>query len=153
MIRFLIAYENVVFDGQPQYLKDELSFYYKPWRTVDFSILIDDGHNSLDVELENGRVLQVTGPNPDYNWIKKQLFVPTFQRGSLMVLFDRKYQGGTGIQYAKEWQTYFDDKTGCVCIGNTECDSNCIGVEFAKNTVAVVDNEQLSSVWIKPQFI
>ena len=64
-----------------------------------------------------------------------------------------KYQEGTGIQYASDWQTYFNGKTGWVCIGNPDCNSKSKGVEFAKNTVAVIDNEQLSSIWIKPQFI
>ena len=70
-----------------------------------------------------------------------------------MVSLDRKYQEGTGIQYASDWQTYFNGKTGWVCIGNPDCNSKSKGVEFAKNTVAVIDNEQLSSIWIKPQFI
>lgn len=54
---------------------------------------------------------------------------------------------------ASDWQTYFNGKTGWVCIGNPDCNSKSKGVEFAKNTVAVIDNEQLSSIWIKPQFI
>ena len=40
MIRFTVAYENIVFKGQAQYLKDEYSFFYNPWSNVNFSILI-----------------------------------------------------------------------------------------------------------------
>ena len=57
MIRFTVAYENIVFKGQAQYLKDEYSFFYNPWSNVNFSILIEKGYNSLDIELETGRVL------------------------------------------------------------------------------------------------
>ena len=51
MIRFTVAYENIVFKGQAQYLKDEYSFFYNPWSNVNFSILIEKGYNSLDIGL------------------------------------------------------------------------------------------------------
>lgn len=153
MMRFIITYENIVFNGQAQYLKDEYSFFYDPWNDVNFSILIEHGYNSLDIKLENGRVLQVTGINPNYNWIEKELVAPVFQRGILTVSFDEKCQEGTGIQYASDWQTYFNYKTGWVCIGNPDCNIKSKSVEFAKNSVAVIDNGQLSSIWIRPQFI
>lgn len=152
-MKFIITYEDIDFNGQSQYLKDEYSFFYDPWNAVNFSILIENGYNSLDIKLEDGRVLQMTGINPDYNWIEKELVIPLFKQGILTVSFDGKYQEGTGIQYASNWQTYFNSKTGWVCIGNPDCNSKSKGVEFAKNTVAVIDNEQLSSIWIRPQFI
>lgn len=153
MMRFIVTYENIVFNGEAQYLKDEYSFFYDPWNDVNFSILIENGYNSLDVKLKNGRVLQVTGINPNYNWIEKELVAPVFQQGILTVLFDEKCQEGTGIQYASDWKTYFNYKTGWVCIGNPECNTESKSVEFAKNSVAVIDNGQLSSIWIRPQFI
>ena len=153
MIRFTVAYENIVFKGQAQYLKDEYSFFYNPWSNVNFSILIEKGYNSLDIELETGRVLQVTGVNPNYNWIEKELVNPVFQRGILTVSFDEKHSEGTGIQYANDWQTYFNYKTGWVCIGNPDCNTESKCVEFAKDSVAVIDNGQLSSIWIRPQFV
>ena len=153
MMRFIITYENVVFNGQAQYLKDESSFFYDPWNAVNFSILIEQGYNSLDINLETGRVLQVTGINPNYNWIEKELVTPVFKRGILTVSFDEKRQEGTGIQYANDWQTYFNYKTGWVCIGNPDCNSESKSVEFAQNSVAVIDDGQLSSIWIRPQFV
>ena len=153
MMRFIITYENIVFNGQAQYLKDESSFFYDPWNDVNFSILIEQGYNSLDINLETGRVLQVTGINPNYNWIEKELVTPVFKRGILTVSFDEKRQEGTGIQYTNDWQTYFNYKTGWVCIGNPDCNSESKSVEFAQNSVAVIDDGQLSSIWIRPQFV
>lgn len=153
MMRFIITYENTAFNGQAQYLKDEYSFFYDPWNDVNFSILIEQGYNSLDIKLETGRVLQVTGINPSYNWVEKKLVTPASQRGILTVLLDEKHQEGTGIQYANDWETYFDYKTGWVCIGNPDCNIDSKSVEFANNSVAVIDNEQLSSIWIRPQFV
>ena len=153
MMRFTITYENIAFNGQAQYLKEEYSFFCDPWNDVNFSVLIGQGYNSLDIKLQTGRVLQVTGLNPNYNWIEKELVAPIFQRGILTVLFDKKYQEGTGIQYANDWETYFNHKTGWVCIGNPDCNNESKGVEFAQNSVAVIDNGQLSSIWIRPQFV
>ncbi len=152
-MRFIITYENMVFNGQAQYLKDEHSFFYDPWNDVNFSVLIAQGYNSLDMKLETGRVLQVTGINPDYNWVEKELVTPAFQRGTLTVLFDEKHQKGSGVQYVNDWQTYFDRRTGWVCIGDPHCSSEKRCVEFAENSVAVIDDGQLSSIWIKPQFV
>ncbi len=152
-IRFIVTYENNVFSGQAQYLKDEHSFFYDLWNDVNFSILIGQGYNSLDIELETGRVLQVTGLNPNYNWIEKELVTPVFKQGILTVSFDEKHQEGTGIQYATDWKTYFNYKTGWVCIGDPDCNTGSKCVEFAKNSVAVIDNGQLSSIWIRPQFV
>lgn len=153
MMRFTVIYENIVFNGQAQYIKDEYSFFYAPWNNVDFSVLIGQGYNSLDVKLKTGRVLQVTGLNPNYNWIEKELVTPVFQRGILTVSFDEKCQEGAGVQYANNWRTYYNYKTGWVCIGNPNCSIESKAVEFAQNTVAVIDNGQLSSIWIKPQFV
>ena len=152
-MRFIITYENIEFNGQAQYLKDEYSFFYDPWNDVNFSILIEQGYNSLDVKLETDRVFQVTGINPNYNWIEKELVAPVFQRGILTVSFDEKHQEGTGIQYANDWQTYFNRKTGWVCIGNPDCSIESKSVEFAKNSVAVIENGKLYSIWIRPQFV
>lgn len=79
MTQFTVTYENIVFNGQAQYLKDEYSFFYAPWNNVDFSVLIGQGYNSLDIKLKTGRVLQVTGINPNYNRIKKESVTPVFQ--------------------------------------------------------------------------
>lgn len=152
-MQFIISYENIAFYGQAKYLKDEYSFSYDPWNDVNFSILIENGYNSLDVKLENGRVLQMTGLNPDYNWVEKELVAPICKKGILTVLFEEKYQDGTGILYASGWQTYFNGKTGWVCIGNPDCNSKSKSVEFAKNTIAVIENGHLSSIWIRPNFI
>lgn len=153
MIQFTIDYKEVNFKGQAQYIKEEFSFFYAPWNDVNFSILIGNGYNSLDVNLGNSHVMQVTGLNPDYNWIKKDIAVPSARRGLLKVLFDNKHDSGTGIQYAADWQTYFNEKTGWVCIGNPDCKSSWESVEYADNTIAVMERGQIKSIWIKPAFI
>ena len=52
MIRFIVDYKNIVFNGEAQYLKDEYSFFYNPWNDVNFSVLIENGYNSRRSRLE-----------------------------------------------------------------------------------------------------
>ena len=152
-MRLVVKHERIDFKGQALYLKDEQSFFYDPWNDVDFSILIAYGYNSLDINLNSGRVLQMTGLNPSCKWISKELTAPVYQQGILVVSFDEKKQAGTGMQYANNWETYFDCKTGWVCIGDPQYSRTSDSVEFAKNTIAVIDDGQLSSIWIKPLFV
>lgn len=153
MMQFVVEYKATNFNGEPQYLKDECSFIYTPWNNVDFSIMIGEGYNSLDLNLDDGYILQLTGFNRNYNWIKKELVLPKFKSGLLKVLFKNNYSPGTGIQYTTDWHTYFDKKTGWICVGYPDCQSGWESVEFAKNTIAVVTDGQLKSVWINPRFI
>lgn len=150
---FSFECRNIKFKGQIQYLINEQSFYYYPCNNTSFSIMIGQGYNSLDVDIESGHVLQLTGLNPMQNWISKELGMPTYKSGILTTLFNEKYPKGTGIQYTSEWNTYFDIKTGWVCIGNPDSIQHGIGIEFAANTVALFCYGQLSAVWIKPQFV
>ena len=60
----------------------------------------------------------------------------------------------SGISYREkefnEWKTYYDNKNGWVCIG----DKNVKGVSimFASDIFVVIDNNNLKSLWIKPNF-
>ena len=153
MIGFSVLYKNINFLGEAQYIDDESSFYYKPWNYVDYALVIGNGYNSLDVNLKTMNVVQLTGLNPKRNWIKKNLSVPYAQPGELLVLLNENYQGGTGVQYAKNWETYFNLDTGWICIGNPNYASTDKAVIFANNTVAVVREKTLLSVWIRPRFI
>lgn len=65
---------------------------------------------------------------------------------------DEIQQKGSGIQYVDNWKTYYDEENGWICIGNPQCE-NGVAVEFAQNTLAVIDNRELKAIWIKPEFI
>lgn len=153
MLEFAIDYVEICFKGQAQYIKQESSFLYHPWNDVNFAIIIGNGYNSLDVNLQNNLVMQVTGLNPSYNWIKKDIIAPFSRPGILKAFFHDTYCPGTGIQYATDWKTYFNEKTGWVCIGNPNHINKWASVEFAANTIAVIANGQIESIWIKPIFI
>ena len=153
MIRFSINYDDFNLIGKAQYIEEENSFYYEPWNDVDFSIMLGNGYNSLDVDLSTNYILQLTGLNPKHNWIDKNIVAPIAEQGYLLALLDDDYRSGTGIQYATGWGTYFNPETGWVCIGCPEYNDDSEIVLFADNTIAVIENENLYAVWLKPFFV
>ena len=52
-----------------------------------------------------------------------------------------------------EWKTFYDPSTGWVCIGNPVADKDEIAVKFATDTIAVLSNDNLKSLWLRPVFI
>ena len=153
MIRFSINYDDFNVLGKAQYIENENSFFYEPWNDADFSIMLGNGYNSLDVDLSTKYTLQLTGLNPKHNWIEQDIVAPIAKQGYLIALLDDDYQSGTGIQYVTGWETYFNPKTGWVCIGCPKHSDNSEIVLFADNTIAVIENEHLCAVWIKPIFV
>lgn len=152
MICFFIDFGHINYDGYAQYVIEEDSFYYDPWNDIDFSIIVGKGYNSLDINLNTVNVLQLTGFNPIKNWVPQSLVVPKSKTGFLKVYISEDQQKGSGIQYVDDWKTYYDEKSGWICIGNPQCE-NALAVEFAKNTLAVIVNSDLKAVWIRPKFI
>ena len=152
-LSFKFVHKDDILSGKAQYIKNENSFFYEPWNDVNFSILIRNGYNSLDVNLQTKKALQLTGLNPQMNWIRKNLIVPKAQPGNLFILPDQNYQTGTGIQYATNWQTYFNPDTGWICIGNPNDFCEDSAVLFANNTIAMIENNNINSIWIKPTFV
>jgi uncharacterized protein YbdZ (MbtH family) len=48
----------------------------------------------------------------------------------------------------EDWLVHVNVKTGWVCIGNPEKKGNA--VEFINNCVAVIDDKEFVSLWLKP---
>ena len=79
MIRFSINHDDFSLIGKGKYIENENSFYYEPWNDGDFSIMLGNGYNSLDVNLNTNYILQLTGLNPKHNWIEKDIIPPQWQ--------------------------------------------------------------------------
>lgn len=153
MIHFYTEYRDEFISGVAVYLNTENSFYYEPWNNVDFSLLVGNSYASLDISIGTGRVCQLTGLSPRDAWIEQKLSHPKATLGCLKVSLPNECQAGMGLQYAPEWRTYFDDASGWICIGSPCCVSSDEVILFACNTIAVVSNGNLKSVWIKPVFL
>lgn len=137
--------------GQVIYVSNEHSFDFEPSRNADITLMINNLY--LGIDSETMLAQQVWGYSPKSSWINKKLRVPLSSIGELN-LFERVEAGlSKRLIGSESWKTSFDPEIGWVCIGDENLSYHEIAVEFATNTVAVLDGEKLISIWLKPIFI
>lgn len=117
--------------------------------------MISKGYNSLDVNLDSGAVLHLSGLNPMDNWYYESFSPPVAKKGLLKLKHNEDLLKGTGINYKDNWITKFDNIKGWVYIGPKyfSVNDNCHFIEFANYSIAKINNGDLSGIWIKPEFI
>ncbi|MDO4720147.1 MAG: hypothetical protein Q4A78_05755 [Peptostreptococcaceae bacterium] len=143
-MKFLITEEECKNIGCPYYTKEEYSFNFEPRLAASVSILVGDVHISFFYS----KARQISGYNPYLGWIKKDLTVPEAPQGVLRL--EEEPDEDERIEGSKTWKTFFDPKTGWVCIGNEDISMEMEAVEFATNTIAVISHGKLISIWVKP---
>lgn len=137
--------------GQVIYVRSEYSFDFEPSRNADITLMINNLY--LGIDSETMSALQVWGYSPKSSWINKKLRVPLSSNGKLKL--SERVEAGLSKKLlgSESWKTNFDPETGWVCIGDENLSHQEIAVEFATNTIAVLDGEKLISIWLKPIFI
>lgn len=97
---------------------------------------------------------QFYGYHNDFSWFKESLTPPLAVEG-LLLLQDEELEGGDSCRIAEayDWDTYFDEQSGWIKIGNQVSDKNFTYVEFFKDTIAGLDSKgQIREFWLKPEF-
>ena len=99
------------------------------------------------VNQKNGLVENVSGFIPRSIWMKSKLVVPSAKSGSIKV--EHKDLGAyTIFKCLKDDNTYYDRKTGWVCIGNKKSKENNYAVKFMENAIVVFNSDnKIESVW------
>jgi hypothetical protein len=153
IIKFKIERNLKAVDGKVIYIKREHSFIVKPFRNTDISIFIKD--LGIDIESIGMRALGVGGYHPDGgSWIRKELNPPRAEEGALILEADiEPGRGDFRLPESLEFKTYYDEKSGWVCIGNCEKSKDSQTVEFLKNCIAVLEDGNLIALWLKPVFV
>lgn len=137
--------------GSVIYFTEEHSFDFEPNLSADFSYLI--GYLNLTFESERKVARQVWGLNPKNTWISKELVPPNSFQGELLAQNHLESGESERIVDVGVWKTYFDNENGWVCIGDYNHTSNDQSVEFAENTIAVINEKKLKALWLKPNFV
>lgn len=134
------------------YTTDEYSFGVRPEsdrvpNTIS-SIMINNVQLQMD---EHGRIFYVDGYCYHGRWLEADICPPPATRGALIV---------TGLQIAPgvsvrltpvgAWPVSVNRKTGWVCIGEHQSKPSWQAVEFARGSIAALENGTLESVWLKP---
>jgi hypothetical protein len=154
--------ENMLFEaekgellhhGQIVYVQDDYAFDFVPQQIANCIVLIDTIELDFIIYYNDiKRASQIWGFHaPPTLWIKKELHVPAFFTGSLILLNETIEEGDIiRLEGSDTWNTYYDAQTGWVCIGADNQDEEDVTVEFATNLLAVLQKKQLKAIWLKP---
>lgn len=146
------CYSEQIIEGVLIYRAYEYSFdFLSNHRSGDVYILIR--YLQLTFDSSDNRLLTVWGVNPTNVWKKKKLLIPVFNKGIVKVRDDYEYQSSIAYRFEEfdRWETYFDEKSGWVCVGNYNLKGDAI--MFAQNIGVVLLNNEIVSLWLKPKFI
>ena len=97
---------------------------------------------------------QFWGHHNDFSWIKRSLVSPKSDKG-VIIITDNDINGGDSlrIDYAYNWETYYDEQPGWLKIGSEILSEDLSYVEFFRNTIAGIDRcGNIQEFWLKPKF-
>ena len=111
----------------------------------------------INVGVETNNLLFVWGYHPMVTAISKALEPPISKPGLVHVQLDGlDAEYGLGYVVSEEvrhWQTWFDASNSWVCLGDLLPTPNADRVEFASDTIAVIQAGNLRAIWLRPKFI
>ena len=135
--------------GELLYIQSEYSLCYSPYsKNAGISILCGE-YTGLDAICETGVVTHISGYNSKHVWLPMKLDMPKAKKAELVAHFDDPPLRGTGIDYNRNWYTYYDNNSQCICIGDPNVTDNDVCVEFANRIIAVLRGNDLIAIWAK----
>ncbi len=152
MLQFHIQETNKISNVQPIYRANEYSFDISDMGGLAASVFACIAIDTLMIEISaDGHFLYVDGYCNYISWIETDVLSPKARFGSIQVSGVELIMGA-GIDFTKpgEWPIYFNKKTGWVCIGNSNQSFPFDAIEFATNTIAVINDKNLTAIWLKP---
>lgn len=133
--------------GRLFYDVKEESLYCEPFQQSGFSIMLGAAYTCLDVNYQTGEIVQLSGLNPQRLWKKRSLQMPPASKGKLFFRSDMPLQKGAGVDYQTAWNTYYDRRNSCICIGTPNLCKGLKFVEFSGGVVAVLNAQDLYAIW------
>lgn len=158
-LRFEIGWDGSLVIGEPRYVEEDYAFDFRMSSAEKERLTGPQGATSfvtgtlqLEVAVCNGRCLYVWGYCPIGGWSRAVLGAPVARRGSLTARCDKPLIRGVsiGIEEMIPPTAWFDPQSGWFCMGSKGHISGGRAVEFATDTVAVVTEGRIASLWVKP---
>jgi hypothetical protein len=147
-----------ILKGHPRYVDDDYAFDFKVDPKVKAAVIGPSGSTSLvigtlqlEVAIDTMQCLYIWGYCPTQRWEMGLLLPPASHPSALKVCSAIRFARGVSVGLEVVAKPYFDSRSGWFCIGNKEPAANGLVIEFATNTVAVIVERQLISLWIKPE--
>ncbi len=133
---------------QPKYFVDSCNF-----GTPDNScILLTLGVSFAGIEVDktNKEMKRIAGVLPRSIWYNKHLKVPVSEKAKIYVDFKGfNLNQKMVIHTLKRADTYYDNKTGWIAIGERKLTILDNAYEISKDVIVVLREQELMSVWIK----
>ncbi len=132
------------------YREEDYSFDIEPHDGSGFtSIMINDLLLEIDDE---GKIIYVWGLCPLIEYEETNGIPKNYESNSLVALLDKPPIPGISyrINEKERWLIYINKKKGWVCIGNPKVLGEQ-SIEFVPNCVAVLDKQEIVSIWLKPK--
>ena len=148
-MRFEFHIKDVNLYGELLYIQNEQSLQYRPHNPNIGVGVICGYYTELGVICETGEVVGFSGLNPRKTWIQMERKMPKSSKGDLIIHFNSPPIKGTGIEYGRSWNTYCNDKEGCLCVGDYRIQEGDNCIEFANGVVAVLRGDRLIAIWAK----
>lgn len=164
MIRFFPVYERPTLKGQLIYVRADASFDFEQADPTEHQSRIQMGVATpiligtlqIEIGIDTGLAVYIWGYYPDVRWRIEALhdISGLVSPGTFEVKVDEGLYVGEAVRYVEinEWPTSYDPLTGWVCIGNQDVTSTTHCIEFASNTVAVIEDDKLQALWLRPKF-
>ena len=112
-------------------------------------ISIGIGFAGLEVNPENKVVTGVKGLLPRSIWLKKKLKTPKSSKGVITIQAEGvDIRNKTYIQVCKQEDTYYDAKTGWICIGERKIYDFDDCIEFLNGAILVIRDSKIVSLWL-----
>ncbi|MEK7528602.1 MAG: hypothetical protein AAB592_02465 [Patescibacteria group bacterium] len=147
--------EGEPIQGKVIFRSEEYSFDFEPRASGGGqSIAIND--LQLEFDLETFQILYIYGLcTYCLYWKQSILYPPPASHGKFFAEFMTNKEILPGMSYGytepAEWPVYVDFDSGWVCIGQPEVAQKIQAVEFATNSIAVLDNGKLIAIWLRPE--
>ena len=101
----------------------------------------------LLVNAKTKKVTTVSGLLPKSIWYRKKLTAPSALKGEVTVNH-KDVSNYTIMKCLKDESSFYDSKSGWLCIGNRKLVKNTTNVQIMENVILVFENNELKSLWI-----
>lgn len=126
--------------------------------SFDTEPLEENGHtsimiNNLQLEIDDeGRIIYVWGYCPLIHYIETEEFPYKYISKTLVSFLNKPITPGVSfrINEKEKWSIFINKKRGWICIGNPKT-LGAKMVEFLPNCIAALVNDEIISIWLKPE--
>lgn len=143
-----IEYTDEIIDKQPSYNLEHFSLGLPKENPIIITFGI--GFAGIELKSFNKEIVGLCGVLPRSVWRKKNLKVPNAKKGKVhLEPIGFEFCEKQVIQALKSMDTYYDNKTGWIVIGEYKDTPLNKTIEIMNDTYLVIRNDEVIAIWFK----